>query len=560
MAGMLRTIVPALCRELRLSQHLHFDPLNHQPSVGGWGIAEALLVRLGKGCPQTLQGRLVRRTVESDEQSLLRGHIPEFQVDSLLPHRHGTTTHLLQGSVGQGQLFCDQGRQPGQAGAIEGLAHRHLTELTRTGLPDPIGREHPGQGMQQHLAQPEGCCHATGQLAGRTAVGNQDAPADVMTAEQRHLTDGCRHGLNREVEGTLRQNLRCSLQRFSQNSELLLRDRQVRMGITIRTEHRREGLSLQPAQQQMGIGDGEGSTPAVTGRAWIRSCRAGPHQHPATIVMNDRASTGSHRVNRQSGCREQQTGDLRFGAAVPVAIGRPRRQAEHISARASHIQANQGEMPNTGLLGRGHSTDHAARRPRQDGVLGQQRRWGLQTSTGGHHPQPGVSLQRSLHLVEIGHQNRTDGGFYQGGLAPGNQSGQRAHLVGTDHRLKASGEHGLRQGLFMGRRPPGMHQGDGTTAQTRDAMGPQPADESGIDHQRLQLAPRRIQTSRHLLNRRDQGGRQGNLQSEEVPPVLITDAQQVGQALVREQQHWLPLAFKQGIGGHGGSQSHLLDA
>ena len=91
-------------------------------------------------------------------------------------------------------------------------------------------------------------------------------------------------------------------------------------------------------------------------------------------------------------------------------------------------------------------------------------------------------------------------------------------------------------------------------------MGPQPADQSGIDHQRLQLAPRRIQTSRDLLNCRDQGRRRGNLQREEVPPVLITDAQQVGQALVREQQHGLPLALQQGIGGHGGSQSQLLDA
>ena len=169
-------------------------------------------------------------------------------------------------------------------------------------------------------------------------------------------------------------------------------------------------------------------------------------------------------MNRQSRCREQQTGDLCFGAAVPIAIGRTCRQAEHIGARASHIHAHQGEMPHTGLLGRSHGTDHAPRRPRQDGVLGQQRRWILQASTGGHHPQPGASLQRSLNLVEVSLQNRPHSRLHQGGLAPGNQSGQRAHLVGANHRLKASGEHRLRQGPFMGWRPPGMHQGDGTTA------------------------------------------------------------------------------------------------
>jgi len=132
--------------------------------------------------------------------------------------------------------------------------------------------------------------------------------------------------------------------------------------------------------------------------------------------------------------------------------------------------------------------------------------------------------------------------------------------MGADHRLKASCERGLRESLFMGWRPPGVHQGDGTTAQTRDAMGPQPTDESGIDHQRLQFAPLRIKTTLNLLNRRDQRGRHGNLQREEVPPVLITDAQQIGQARVSEQKYWLPLALKQSIGGHGGSQSKLLNA
>ena len=86
--------MPLLLTDLR-SQHLHVDPLNNQPHLRRRCIPKALLVLLGEGSPQILEGRLTLGRLKSDEQSLLCLGIPELQANPLLPRHLGTTASLL---------------------------------------------------------------------------------------------------------------------------------------------------------------------------------------------------------------------------------------------------------------------------------------------------------------------------------------------------------------------------------------------------------------------------------------------------------------------------------
>jgi hypothetical protein len=59
----------------------------------------------------------------------------------------------------------------------------------------------------------------------------------------------------------------------------------IRWQIPGRAEHRREAVHLKPPQQQVGVGDGERSAGAITGRARLGSSGAGPNQQPLPLEL-----------------------------------------------------------------------------------------------------------------------------------------------------------------------------------------------------------------------------------------------------------------------------------
>jgi len=276
-----------------------------------------------------------------------------------------------QGIRSAAQIGADHRRQPLQQVSVQRSADGPLMQLPLPRLADAIGREHTRQRMQQHLMQSQGFRQSTGQLTCGTAVGDQDAPADVMPAKQRHLTNGRSHGFDRQIERTFRQLFRGLPQLRGKPVKARTGGLQVRALIPGGTEHGRKCPCLQPAKQQVGISDGERTAPAITDRAWIGSGGARPHQQSSCIRLDDRATPCRDGVNRQARGRQQQPGDLGLGTAFPVEISRTGRQAEHIRAGAAHINPHQRLRRKARLLGGSHRADHAAGGPRQDRVLGQ---------------------------------------------------------------------------------------------------------------------------------------------------------------------------------------------
>ncbi|CAI8380089.1 MAG: Uncharacterised protein [Synechococcus sp. MIT S9220] len=171
------------------------------------GVAEAAPMRLVKQRLKLMRIQIVLSGCQRERQSLFRGSVTELQPDAMLHHFRRCQGDLPQGQGCLVKVSADHGRQLLQQRRIKRTADRPLMQLTLTGLPKAIGREHTRQRMQQHLTQPQRFGQATSQLPCGTAVGNQCPSTDVMPTEQRHVADRSRHRLDSEVKSTFGQLL-----------------------------------------------------------------------------------------------------------------------------------------------------------------------------------------------------------------------------------------------------------------------------------------------------------------------------------------------------------------
>ena len=441
----------------------------------------------------------------------------------------------------------------------ERFTHSALLPAALLGLANAPSRKHPSEGMQQHPPQPQGFGQAAGQLAAGTAIGNQHPAADVMTAKQRHLLNRRGHGFHSQIKRALGQGLNAAPQRCRQLGKALLHHRQIRRLIPLGTKHRRELGHLQAPQQQMGIGEAKRPAPPVTSRPWISTSGTGPHLQALLLGAEDRTATGGNRMNRQPRCQQREAGNLGLRTALQIRKANTSWHAKDIGGGAAHVETHQGPIGHTSPLRRRHRSHHSAGGPRQDCVLRQQGRRVQQGSAGSHHAQSGGLPQIRTHLGQIGAQNARHRRFHQGRLAAGHQPRQGAHLMGADHGFKAQLEGQALQGQLMGGIAVGVHQGDRTAAQPGRSPVLQLLAQLAIKPQGGNLLAPRVQPAIHLHHRSLKACWPLDLQSKQLRPVLITDAQHIGQALVGDQQHPITGLLQQGIGGHGGAEAKFLN-
>ena len=180
--------------------------------------------------------------------------------------------------------FCHQPlhliRQGRQQLGREGSAEMHLPPAALAGLAHAEGGEHAGHGMQQHRVQPQFIRQATGVLTTSPSVGHQHPAANVLTAMQRHPANRSSHGFHRQLQRPGCHPLRGLPQRCRELGEAMPHHLHIRWQIPGRSEHRREAVHLQTPQQQVGVGDGERSAGAITGRARLRAGGARSHPQP----------------------------------------------------------------------------------------------------------------------------------------------------------------------------------------------------------------------------------------------------------------------------------------
>ena len=121
-------------------------------------------------------------------------------------------------------------------------------------------------------------------------------------------------------------------------------------------EHRRQGPLRQTPQQQVRVGDGERPATAIAGRPRNRSGRLRPDLQPTALQPHHRSPTGRHRVDRQGGGLQAQTGHGGFRAELDASA---RLQMEHIGGGAAHVEAEDRPLRQASGVSHRHGAPQA---------------------------------------------------------------------------------------------------------------------------------------------------------------------------------------------------------
>ena len=120
----------------------------------------------------------------------------------------GAIAGLLQGLAGLGQQAIATPAQLAQQGRLQNPLHRLVAQRLLPREPEAIGREHPGQGMEQHPLHAEPLGQGAGVLAAGAAVAHQHGGTDVVAALDRDAPDRVGHPLEGDAAGALGKGLR----------------------------------------------------------------------------------------------------------------------------------------------------------------------------------------------------------------------------------------------------------------------------------------------------------------------------------------------------------------
>ena len=120
-----------------------------------------------------------------------------------------------------------------------------------------------------------------------------------------------------------------------------------------------------------------------------------------------------------------------------------------IGGRASHIETD--DSPEAGSRSGSGGTHQPASRPRKNRVLGMERLRGREHPAGLHHLQRHLAAKVSPQLLEIGVQHRSNRRLQHGGVAPGHQPRQGAHLMRQGDLIKPQRRQPGADSLLMAR-------------------------------------------------------------------------------------------------------------
>ncbi|GAA3308258.1 hypothetical protein GCM10020295_69860 [Streptomyces cinereospinus] len=235
-------------------------------------------------------------------------------------------------------------------------------------------------------------------------------------------------------------------------------ERRVQGLVAVGTEHLGEVAGLDPAEHDVGVGDGERAARAVAGGARVRARRVRPYAVAGAVEVEDRAAAGRDGVDVEHGCPEPDTGDLR-GEDAFVLAG----EVGHVGGGTAHVEADDaveaGELRHAG-----HAGD-AARGPGQDRVLATELAGFGESSVGLHEHQP-HAVELVGDALHVAAQHRRQIGVDDRGVPAGNQFHQRADLAGQRDLRESDAGGQLPDGPFVAGMEVAVHadHGDGADA------------------------------------------------------------------------------------------------
>ena len=439
---------------------------------------------------------------------------------------------------------------------VEGDIQRRGPGRADLGEPHAIGREQPGERMQQHGLDAERVRDQAGVLASGPAEGVQRIARDVVAALHRDLLDRLGHVGDGDLDEAVGDLLgRAPVADFGrQHREFVADDLDVERLVLLRPEDRGEIGRDQLADHDVGIGHRERPAAAIGGRTGIGAGGVGADPEARAVIVEDRAAAGRDRVDQHHRRTHAHARNLRLEGALVLAV-----EMGNVGRGAAHVEADHlVEAGRAAGLGK---ADHAAGRTRQDRILALEQFGGSETARRHHEHQPRAGpgdVELLGNLLHIAAEDGREIGIDHGGVAAPDQLDQRRNLVADRDLREADLASDAGRDLLMGGIAITVHEDD------RDGAEP------GIVL-RLERVPDRRLVGRaldgtvgqhallDLLDRFVQCLGQYDLLGEDVRPRLVTDAQRVTEALGRDQQGAVALAFEQRIGGDRRAHAHLAD-
>ena len=372
--------------------------------------------------------------------------------------------------------------------------------------------------MQEHLLHPQPLRQGTGVLAASPTEAAEHGFTHVMALLDRDAANRLGHPLQGQVQSPLGRRLGGAAQALAKGVELRPHNTPIQRLIRLGAKHRGELLALQPPEQEIGVGDGQGPTAAIASRTGIRPRRLGTDPQAHTIELEARSTAGGHGVNRQHRRLNRQPLELHLLQAGPGPIA-----VANVGRRPAHVKTDDAAKAR--LRRRAHRTHQPPGRPGQDRVLGAQRCWGSQDTTGLHHPQRHMVAQGLLHLLQIALQHRTHGGLQHRGLTPRHQARQGTDLMGERDLLKAKWLQPGGKLLLMAPIGGAMQQGNSNTAVAVLLRRLNGSPQFLIQQQGLKLLAIGRQAALNLNHPALQRLRTANGQGKEIRPMLISNRQ-----------------------------------
>jgi len=395
----------------------------------------------------------------------------------------------------------------------------------------------------------------TGVLPARAAETAQHIAAHVVSALHGNLLDRLRHVLDGDADEAVRRFFRREAEPARDVGELPPHDVGVERRIAVRTEDMREKVGKELPGHHIRVGDGERSAAPVAGRARIGAGGVGADAKPQPVRMEDRAAARRDRVDLHHRRAHAHAGHLRLEASLELAV-----IVADIGGGAAHVEADDAlEAGDPARLDR---ADHAARRAGEDRVLPLEEFRIGEPARGLHEEEPRAVLlgaERRRDAADIAREDRREIGVDHGRVAARDEFHQRAHMMARRNLREADLARDLRRAPLMRRITIAVHEADRDRAQpggmSLAECAPRAVLVEGPEHATFGAHP-----LVDLGDAREQHRRLLDLQAEEVRPVLIADAQRVGEAPRREEEGRLALALEKRIGRDRRSHLHRADA
>ena len=327
--------------------------------------------------------------------------------------------------------------------------------------------------MNQHATHAKRGGYLAGMLATGAAEAHERELFRVVAGTQRHMPHSIGHGTHgygQKVLGELCGVVHVVIARLA-SGDFAGRVgrhfvRQFREGVAHScdiepfigrgAEHLRETFGQQPAQQHVGIGDGEWPATAITARAGVCTCRSGARRQTTIGVPQHAATAGSHGVNVEHGHLQGQARQHIHRTSRQVAINE-----RHIGTGAAHVETDESLV--TGSTADPLQADQAAGRARQQSVHAAKPRCIREAAMALHerHFGGGECSHAFAKALDVTLEDGREIGVCQRGVSAWHPTRQRRYLMRGEHlRETRRSRCGSRQQFMAGVRP-AMQEADG---------------------------------------------------------------------------------------------------